>query len=120
MLHHVAPIKTYRNVFITLMVLLVLTVIAGHFHLGRLNIAVALTIAIIKALVVILYFMHVRWSSRVTWVFAGSAFLWLGIMLVLTTGDYATRGARPGQKAFAPAVVPPAQTSAAVAQPKKP
>jgi K+ transporter len=42
-------------------------------------------------MLVILFFMHVRHSSHVTWVFAGAAFLWLGILLVLTMNDYVTR-----------------------------
>jgi cytochrome c oxidase subunit 4 len=119
MAHHIAPIRTYFNVFAALMVLFILTVVAGHFHMGRFNLAIALTIAIIKALIVMLYFMHVRWSSRATWVFAGAAFLWLGIMLWLTTGDYMTRDSRPGQAIFAPAVVPEGQAAAAP-QYKKP
>jgi cytochrome c oxidase subunit 4 len=44
---------------------------------------------------VILYFMHVRWSSRLTWVFAGSGFLFLLILLVFTLSDFWTRGWLP-------------------------
>jgi cytochrome c oxidase subunit 4 len=52
---------------------------------------VALVIAIIKAVLVILFFMHVKDASRITWIFCISAFLWLVIMLALTFGDYMTR-----------------------------
>ena len=51
-----------------------------------------LTIAIVKALFVVLYFMHVRWSSRLTWVVAASGFFWLLIMFTFTMTDYLSRG----------------------------
>ena len=104
MAHHIAPVKTYLIVFATLMALLVLTVLAAMLNLGHFNLILALTIAVIKAVVVILYFMHVRWSSALTWVFAGAAFLWLGILLTLSASDYVTRGARPGERVIAPQV----------------
>jgi cytochrome c oxidase subunit 4 len=106
MAHHIAPVKTYLVVFATLMALLLLTVLAAMLNLGHLNFVIALTIAVIKASVVILYFMHVRWSSALTWVFAGAAVLWLGIMLTLTASDYVTRGSSPGTRIIAPAVAP--------------
>ena len=52
---------------------------------------IALFIAVVKAVLVILFFMHVKDASRVTWLFCGCSFLWLIIMLVLTFGDYLTR-----------------------------
>ncbi|HEY7115932.1 MAG TPA: cytochrome C oxidase subunit IV family protein [Tepidisphaeraceae bacterium] len=97
-------VKAYRNVFLALMGLLVLTVAAAFLPLDRIlpgthaevwarraSMAVALTIAVMKGLLIILYFMHVRYAPRVTWAFAGAAFLWLAIMLTLTLGDYMTR-----------------------------
>jgi cytochrome c oxidase subunit 4 len=60
--------------------------------LGRMNAVVALTIAVIKATLVVLYFMHVRYSSKLTWVFVGAGFFWLAIMVALTLSDYMTRG----------------------------
>ena len=51
-----------------------------------------LTVAFTKALLVILFFMHVRWGSRLTWVIAGSGFVWLLIMFSLTLADYMSRG----------------------------
>jgi cytochrome c oxidase subunit 4 len=98
--HHVEKVSTYINVFGVLMVLLVLTYFAAKIDLdhmlGGLNLIVAMTIAIIKALFVVLIFMHVKHSSRLTWIFAGAAFLWLGIMFVMFFSDYATRGWEPG------------------------
>ena len=52
----------------------------------------ALTIAVVKMLLVILFFMHVRYSSRLTWIFVAAGFIWLLIMLDLTLSDYLTRG----------------------------
>jgi cytochrome c oxidase subunit IV len=93
--HHVVPLSVYFKVFAALMVLLVLTLAAAAVDLGPLNLPIAMTIAIIKAVLIILYFMHVRYSSQLVWVFAGSAFVWLVIMFVLTMADYGTRGWLP-------------------------
>jgi cytochrome c oxidase subunit 4 len=88
---HILPKKTYYSVFAALMVLLVVTIGVAFINLGGLNIAAALTIAVIKAVVIILYFMHVRYSSRLTWLIVGAGFFWLGILLVLAGSDYLTR-----------------------------
>lgn len=69
-----------------------LTVLVAFYDLGALNNVVMLTIACIKALFVILFFMHVRWSSRLTWVVAASGFFWLLIMFTFTLADYMSRG----------------------------
>ena len=89
---HVVPVGTYIAVFIALMVLTILTVVASRLDLGALNTPVALGIAVTKALLVILFFMHVRWSSRLTWVVAASGFVWLIILFTITLTDYLTRG----------------------------
>jgi cytochrome c oxidase subunit 4 len=90
--HHVLPIRLYLQIFAALMVLLVATVAVAFLPFGDYGIVVAMTIAIVKALLVVLYFMHVRYSSKLVWVFSGAAFFWLAILLVLTMSDYATRG----------------------------
>jgi cytochrome c oxidase subunit 4 len=51
-----------------------------------------MTIAVVKALLVLLYFMHLRYGSHLNWIFAGASFFWLAILLSLTVGDYLTRG----------------------------
>ncbi|HZN68959.1 MAG TPA: cytochrome C oxidase subunit IV family protein [Tepidisphaeraceae bacterium] len=85
-------VATYLVIFAALMVLLVLTVGAAFwFNLGRLNILVALAIATVKAALVVLFFMHVMYASRLTKIFVAAAFLWLIILFGLTFGDYATR-----------------------------
>jgi cytochrome c oxidase subunit 4 len=89
---HVAPLKLYFGIFGILMVGTALTVVVAFFDLGPLNNVVTLTIASVKALFVILYFMHVRWSSRLTWVVAASGFFWLLILFSFTMTDYLSRG----------------------------
>ena len=93
---HIAPKSLYYWIFLALMVGTVLTVLAAKFDLGPLNNIVMLTIACGKALLVILFFMHVRWSTRLTWVVAGSGFLWLIIMFGITMSDYMSRGVVQG------------------------
>jgi cytochrome c oxidase subunit 4 len=87
--------KTYFSVFAFLMILLAATVAFAYIHLGKLNIFVALTIAFVKASLIVLYFMHVRYSSRLLWIFVGAGFFWLGIMFALSFADYWTRGWLP-------------------------
>jgi len=93
---HVAPLKLYFGVFGILMLGTALTVLVAFYDLGALNNVVMLTVAIVKATFVVLYFMHVRWSTRLTWVVAASGFFWLLIMFTLTMTDYLTRGWLPG------------------------
>ncbi|HWP43810.1 MAG TPA: cytochrome C oxidase subunit IV family protein [Blastocatellia bacterium] len=88
---HIVSRKTYFAVFGALMVLTVLTVVVANFDLRTLNVIVALSIAVIKATLVVLYFMHVRYSSRLTWVFVLAGFFWFGILIVLTLSDYFSR-----------------------------
>jgi cytochrome c oxidase subunit 4 len=81
----------YFRIAVALMLLLALTVAVAFLDLGPFNIMIALTIAIIKAVLVILYFMHVRYSSRVTMVVATAAFFWLLILFSLTMMDFLSR-----------------------------
>jgi cytochrome c oxidase subunit 4 len=88
---HVVPIGTYVAVFAALMVLTVVTVAASRIDLGPLNTPVAMAIAIAKAILVVLFFMHVKWSPRlIALAFAASLF-WLFHMLAGTAVDYLTR-----------------------------
>ncbi|HYG78425.1 MAG TPA: cytochrome C oxidase subunit IV family protein [Planctomycetota bacterium] len=88
---HILPVSTYLLIFAALLALLLATVGAQYIELGPYNILLALTIAIFKAVLVVLYFMHVRFSSRLTWIFASAAFLWLGILLTFVMADYLMR-----------------------------
>ena len=92
---HVAPTRMYYMVFAALIVGTILTVAAAKVDLGPLNNVVMLTIAGTKAMLVILFFMHVRWSSRLTWVVAMAGFFWLALLFTVI-GDYMTRGWVPG------------------------
>lgn len=95
MSEHIVSKKIYFVIFGALMVGTVLTVIVARQDLDYLfhgaNTVVALTIAVIKATLVVLYFMHVRYSSRLTWVIVVAGFFWMGIMFALTFSDYWTR-----------------------------
>ena len=89
---HVAPKTMYYTVFIALIIGTGLTVAAAEVDLGALNNVVMLAIACSKALLVILFFMHVRWSTRLTWVTVAAGFFWLLILFGLTMTDYMSRG----------------------------
>jgi cytochrome c oxidase subunit 4 len=86
----------YYAVFAALMVGTALTVGVAFIDLGAMNNVLMLGIAITKATLVVLYFMHVRWSTRLTWVVAASGFFWLLILFGLTMTDYLSRGWVPG------------------------
>ena len=89
---HVAPKSMYYAVFAALIVGTALTVAVAFVDLGPLNNILMLGIAMTKALLVILFFMHVRWSTRLTWVVVASGFFWLLILFGLTMMDFLTRG----------------------------
>jgi cytochrome c oxidase subunit IV len=89
---HVAPKSLYYAVFAALVIGTVLTWFVAKFDLGPFNNVVMLTIACVKALLVVLFFMHVRWSTRLTWVVAASGFFWLLILFSLTMSDLLSRG----------------------------
>jgi len=82
---------TYYAVFAGLIALTVLTVGLSLVDLGEWHTVVGLGIAIAKALLVVLFFMHLLHSDTMTWIAAGTGLFWLGIMLVLTLSDYLTR-----------------------------
>ena len=88
---HVVPLKTYLVIFGILMGATALTVAIAFLDLGPANTVVALTIAAVKAVLVVLWFMHVKYSSRLTWMFAAAGFLWLALMIGLTLADFETR-----------------------------
>jgi cytochrome c oxidase subunit 4 len=89
---HISPKSTYYTIFGALMVLTAVTVTVAFVNLGALNFPVALAIAILKATLVILFFMHVKYSSQLTKLICGSAFFFLLILFGLTLSDYLSRG----------------------------
>ena len=101
MSEHVVPVKIYLAIFSALLVLTWLTVAAASQDLGALqlaglriplNLLVALGIAVTKATLVVLYFMHARYSAPLIWIVVAAGVVWLGILLLLTLADYASRG----------------------------
>lgn len=90
---HTPALKPYLLVFAALMVLTVVTVLVAEVDLGAMNDVVALAIAVTKAVLVVLIFMHVRHSTRLTKLTVVAGLFWLAILLALTLGDYFTRGA---------------------------
>ena len=84
--------RTYVMAWVFLMAAFALTLGLSRLNLGGWNVWVAVTIAFAQMLVVMVYFMHARYSSRLTWLFAAVGFFWLGIMFVLGLSDYFSRG----------------------------
>src|SRR5215467_14516686 len=91
---HVVPKRIYYTIYFVLLVCTYVTWQIAFFDLGPLNTIAALAIAVFKAVLVVLFFMHVKYSTRLTWVVVLASIFWLGILLSLTFGDYLTRGWR--------------------------
>src|SRR6266496_3146931 len=92
MSEHIVHPRVYITIFLALMLGTGLTVLAAFRDFpGPLNAVVAMTIAVVKATLVILYFMHVRYSSRLIWLIIAAALFWLAILFALTISDYSTR-----------------------------
>jgi cytochrome c oxidase subunit 4 len=89
---HVLPVRVYLGIFATLCVLTVITVAAAQFDFGPLNNLVALGIAITKATLVVLYFMHARYSGKLTALVIATSVGFLFILFFLTLTDYVSRG----------------------------
>ncbi|MBI3047510.1 MAG: cytochrome C oxidase subunit IV family protein [Acidobacteria bacterium] len=89
---HISPKRVYYTIFGALMVLTATTLAVAFINLGALNFPIALGIAITKATLVILFFMHLKYSSRLTKLVCGSAFFFLIVLFGLTLSDYLSRG----------------------------
>jgi cytochrome c oxidase subunit IV len=92
MAEHIVERKTYLLIFGALLVLTGLTIWVANLDLGPLNTIVAVAIAVTKAVLVTLYFMHVRYSSRLMQMVVVGGMFFLGVLFALTLGDYLTRG----------------------------
>ena len=88
--HIVSPL-VYIVIFVSLMLGTAITIWAAFQNFGKFNIVIALAIATIKATLVVLYFMHARYSPRRTQLVIVCSVFWLAIMLALTLADYDTR-----------------------------
>jgi cytochrome c oxidase subunit IV len=89
---HVVPTTVYLTIFGALMVLTLVTVAVAFVDLGNLNVLVAMTVAVIKATLVVLFFMHVKYASRTTKLVVVASIVWLGFLFFITLSDYVTRG----------------------------
>lgn len=92
MSEHIVSRNIYYLIFAALMILTAITVGVAFINFGPLNNVIAMTIAVIKATLVVLYFMHVKYSSRLVKVVVVAGFFWLAIMVLFTGSDYVTRG----------------------------
>lgn len=92
MTHHIVPIKVYLSVFIALMVLMAATVAVAFVDLGIFSNIVAMVIAVAKTTLIMLFFMHLRYNSRLIQIFAVVGFLFVLILVSFTVSDYITRG----------------------------
>ncbi len=90
--HHIIPKSLYYLIFLALMVGTALTWWVATIDLGAMNNVIMLTIAVTKATLVVLFFMHVKYSSKLTWLVVGGAVFFLLILIFLTLNDYLARG----------------------------
>jgi cytochrome c oxidase subunit IV len=88
---HVVPVRIYIAVFVTLLVLTGLTTAVAFKNLGNLNTPVALAIAGVKMLLVVLFFMHARYSSSLTKIVILAGFFWLALLMAFTLTDIGSR-----------------------------
>jgi cytochrome c oxidase subunit 4 len=98
MSEHIVSKRTYFTIFAALMILTATTVTVATIDLGPLNIVAALVIAACKATLVILFFMHVRYSPRIIGLIIFAGLLWLALLIALTLTDYLTRTWIPGPR----------------------
>jgi len=92
MTEHIVPVRVYVAVFVALIVLTATTTAVAFIDLGRMSTVIMLTIAVTKATLVVLYFMHLRYSDRLTRLVVSSAFVWLVLLIGITLSDELARG----------------------------
>lgn len=95
---HILTVPTYLAVWVFLLVFLVITIAAAQVPLpGPANNLIAMGIALVKMMAVILFFMGVKFTTRLSWLFVGIGFFFLLIMFIFSLADYLTRHLNPGQ-----------------------
>lgn len=105
---HVVPVRVYVTVFLCLMALTTATTGVAYIDLGPFNTLVALTIAVIKMLLVVAFFMHVRQATALTRLVIAAGFLWLLMLMAFTLTDVGTRRIPPPPEGWGAATVAPA------------
>jgi cytochrome c oxidase subunit 4 len=88
---HMVGVGTYLTIFFALMVLTAITTAVAYVDLGVLNVVIMLAIAITKATMVVLWFMHLKFATRLTWLWAFGSVVFFAILVVITLSDYLTR-----------------------------
>src|SRR5437762_7754876 len=96
---HITSRNTYLAIFAALLILTYATIVVARIDLGRFNTIVALTIAVTKAVLVVLFFMHLRYSTRLTKLVVVGGFLWLALLIGFTMADEMTRAWIPNRGA---------------------
>ena len=96
--HQVVSVKVYAAVFAALLALTITTVAVSKLELGEYNFIAAMTIAVIKGTLVVMFFMDVRRATSRTKLFVGAGFFWMAILLVFLLSDYLSRGWLPGPR----------------------
>lgn len=89
---HIVPIKVYAQTLAALLILTAITCGVSYIDMGKMNSVVAVLIAFAQASLVVLFFMHMRYSRHIMTIVLVGAMYWLGILIALTLGDYLTRG----------------------------
>ena len=92
MSEHADSVRTYTLVFLALIALTGVTTAVAYVDLGQLSVVVALAIAVVKMLLVALFFMHLRHSTMLTRIVVAGGLLWLAILIGLSLSDFFTRG----------------------------
>jgi cytochrome c oxidase subunit 4 len=108
MSEHIVSVRSYVIVFVALLCLTALTTGVAFIDLGSMNTVIALVIAATKMLLVMLIFMHVKNSSRLTKLAILAAFFWLALLLTFTLSDYFTRRWSPTPTDWGPSISQPA------------
>jgi cytochrome c oxidase subunit 4 len=89
---HIVPVRVYLTIFVLLLLLTATTTAAAFVDLGRMNVVIMLTIAVTKATLVVLYFMHVRWGEQMLKIAIGTAVVCFLVLVGLTLSDLLVRG----------------------------
>ena len=95
MTEHIEAKSTYFYIFAALIALTAVTTVVAYVDLGPFSVVVAITIAVIKMLLVALFFMHMRHGTMLMKVVVSAGLLWLVILLLLSMSDFFTRGWLP-------------------------
>jgi cytochrome c oxidase subunit 4 len=93
--HHGPSLNTYVAIFVALLTLTGLTVAVAYVDLGAINAPLAVVIAMVKATLVILFFMHVKYETKLVGLYAASGFIFVAILIVMTMGEVAGRREQP-------------------------